>query len=28
LAKSIYKNMLRVVIKRIRDINKELDMWF
>ena len=28
LAKSIYKNILRVVIKRIRDINRELDMWF
>ena len=28
LAKSIYKNMLRVLIKRIRDINKELDMCF
>lgn len=28
LAKIIYKNMLRVVIKRIRDINKELDICF
>ena len=28
LAKIVYRNMLKVVIKRIRDINKELDMCF
>ncbi|MFH2219985.1 MAG: cyclic nucleotide-binding domain-containing protein [Pseudomonadota bacterium] len=28
LAKTVYKNILQVVIKRIRDINKELDMCF